>query len=48
MSCELSASCIWFINSFLARGELLFANNLEPDQDGQNVSLDGDPNHLTL
>ena len=41
-----------FINYLLARdicGLLItFANSLDPDQDGQNVGPDLDPNCLTL
>ena len=41
------------INSFLASGDfchllISFSNSLDPDQDGQNVGPDLDPNRLTL
>ena len=41
------------VNFFLARGNfyhllIAFTNSLEPDQEGQNVSPDLDPNPFTL
>ena len=46
--------CVYYItNSFLASGEfcrrlITFANSLDPDQDGQNLSPDLDLNSLTF
>ena len=41
------------VNSFLASGDfchllITFANSLDPDQNGQDVGPDVDPNCLTL
>ena len=41
------------INSLPASGKfhcllMIFANSLDPDQDGQKIGPDLDPNHLTL
>ena len=41
------------VNFFLASSDfchllITFANSLDPDQDGQNVGSDLDPNRLTL
>ena len=40
------------VNSFLANGDFChwligYANSLDPDQDGQNIGPDLDPNRLT-
>ena len=45
--------CILWIDSSLASGDfclllIIFANNLDPDHDSQNVGPDLDPNCLTL
>ena len=36
-----------FVNFFLVRLQITFANSKDPDLDRQNVGPDLDPNHLT-
>ena len=52
-SLKITIAINWNINSFLASGKfrrllMIFANNLDLDQDRRNVHPELDPNHLPL